>query len=54
MHETQHQVKWNINVWCGILNGQIIGPYFYDGNLTGKLGTISKIQYTVYESVVMS
>lgn len=43
MHETQHQVRWNINVWCGILNGQIIGPYFYDGNLTGKLGTKSKI-----------
>ena len=43
MHETQHQIRWKINVWCGILNGRIIGPYFYDGNLTGKLGTISKI-----------
>lgn len=37
MNETRHQLRWSINVWCGILNRKIIGPYFYNGNLTGKL-----------------
>jgi hypothetical protein len=26
----------SINVWCGILNNKLIGPYFYDGTLTGE------------------
>ena len=29
------QRPWSVNVWCGIYNGQIIGPYFFDGHLTG-------------------
>lgn len=24
-------------VWCGILDGHIIGPYFFDDNVTGEL-----------------
>ncbi|KZC07790.1 hypothetical protein WN55_09816 [Dufourea novaeangliae] len=24
---------WSVNVWCGLLNGKIIGPYFIDGTL---------------------
>lgn len=31
-----HQRPWSINVWCGIWNDQIIGPYFIDGNLNGE------------------
>lgn len=33
--ETKSQVRWSINVWCGILNNTLIGPYFYEGTLTG-------------------
>ncbi len=29
------QVNWRVNVWCGIRNGSIIGPVFYDGVLGG-------------------
>ncbi|EFN60832.1 hypothetical protein EAG_00064, partial [Camponotus floridanus] len=24
------------NVWCGLLDGCIVGPYFIEGNLTGE------------------
>lgn len=30
-----HQVRWSTNVWCGILGSSLIGPYFFDDNLTG-------------------
>ena len=30
-----NQVKWGINVWCGIIGGNLIGPYFYHHTLTG-------------------
>jgi len=23
-------------VWCGILDGHIVGPHFFDGSVTGK------------------
>lgn len=34
--ETNAQVRWSVNVWCGILNNTLIGPYFYDGTLSGQ------------------
>ena len=27
------QNRWNVMVWCGIVNGYLIGPYFFDGNV---------------------
>lgn len=30
------QVQWGVNVWCGIIGDKIIGPYFFEGNLTGR------------------
>lgn len=30
-----HQHRWSVMVWCGILNGYLIGPYFFEGNVTG-------------------
>jgi len=38
-HWTQHidhQHRWSVNVWCGIVDGQVIGPYFFDGTVTGQ------------------
>lgn len=38
-HWTQHidhQHRWSLNVWCGIVDGQVIGPYFFDGTVTGQ------------------
>jgi len=34
--ETKSQVRWSINVWCGILNNTLIGSYFYTGTLNGE------------------
>lgn len=30
-----HQHQWKLNVWCGILNGYLIGPYFFNENVDG-------------------
>lgn len=34
--EVNYQNRWTVNVWCGILNGKIIGPFFFEGTLTGE------------------
>lgn len=36
MRETNFQHIWGVNVWCGIIDGYLIGPYFYQGTLTGE------------------
>lgn len=36
IRETHFQQVWGVNVWCGIFNGRLIGPYFYEGTLTGE------------------
>ena len=37
LRETNFQHIWGINVWCGIINSQIIGPKFYEGNLNSQI-----------------
>lgn len=37
MREVNHQVRWSVNVWCGVLNDTIIGPYFFNGTLNGVI-----------------
>lgn len=32
-----HQHRWSLNVWAGILDKKIIGPYFFDRNITGEI-----------------
>jgi len=27
------QYQWKVNVWCGILDGQVIGPYFFENDI---------------------
>ncbi|CAI6348722.1 unnamed protein product [Macrosiphum euphorbiae] len=34
--ETNFQTVWGINVWCGLIGGILLGPYFYDGTLSGR------------------
>lgn len=36
LHEVQAQGRWLLNVWCGILSGQIIGPFFFEQTLNGE------------------
>jgi len=36
MNETNRQVRWGINVWCGITDEYLIGPYFFEENLNGN------------------
>lgn len=31
-----HQHRWSINVWSGIVGGRILGPFFFDGPVTGN------------------
>lgn len=49
LREHKHQVRWSVNVWCGIYNGCIVGPYFIDGNLTGKKYTECVLKGVVSE-----
>lgn len=34
--ESNVQSRWSINVWCGLIDEHLVGPYFYEGNLNGK------------------
>lgn len=31
------QRVYTVNVWCGILGDHVIGPHFFEGNLTGEI-----------------
>ncbi|GFY13143.1 uncharacterized protein TNCV_363901 [Trichonephila clavipes] len=32
----RHQVRWSVNVWCGIWKSNLIGPMYFDGPLTSE------------------
>lgn len=34
--ETHKQVCWGVNVWCGIIDEFLVGPYFFEENLNGN------------------
>lgn len=36
VNECNKQIRWGINVWCGIINDRLIGPYFFENNLNGN------------------
>lgn len=36
MRQVDHQNVWSLNVWCGVLGERIIGPFFFEGTLTGE------------------
>lgn len=31
--EVDHQHRWSLMVWCGIVNGYLVGPYFFEANV---------------------
>lgn len=33
MREVDYQHRWSIHVWCGVVGDQIIGPFFFEGNV---------------------
>lgn len=35
MRQVDHQHRWSINVWCGILGDKIIGPFIFNGHVNG-------------------
>ena len=36
-YATRHQVRYSVNVWCGLVGDQLIGPYFFtEGPLNGE------------------
>lgn len=35
--EVRPQVRFQLNVWAGIYNDQILGPHFFNGTLNGEL-----------------
>lgn len=37
MEEVQHQGRWSLNVWCGILGGHIIGPFVFEEHVNGNV-----------------
>lgn len=36
MGQIDNQHRWSLTVWCGIINGYLIGPYFFDGMINGE------------------
>jgi len=39
-HETydkHFQHKFSVNIWCGIINNQLVGPFILEGPLTGEI-----------------
>ena len=36
MRQVEHQNRWSLNVWCGIVEGKILGPHFFDQTLNGE------------------
>ena len=36
MRSVPFQYPWNGNCWCGIVGNHVIGPYFFEGCLTGQ------------------
>lgn len=32
-----HQHRWSLNVWVGIIDNRILGPYFFDRNVNGDV-----------------
>ncbi|CAH0551598.1 unnamed protein product [Brassicogethes aeneus] len=34
IRQTKFQTRFGVNVWCGIVNGYIVGPYLYHEHLT--------------------
>ena len=36
VHPRGPQVRFSFSVWCGLIGSRIVGPFFYDGTLTGE------------------
>jgi len=34
--ENNFQQRFSVNVWCAVLDDQLIGPFILDGRLTGE------------------
>ena len=34
--ESNFQQRFNVNVWCAVLNDQLIGPFILEGHHTGE------------------
>ena len=37
MRTVLFQHPWSVNCWCGIVADHVIGPYFFEGRLTGQV-----------------
>jgi hypothetical protein len=34
--ESNFQLRFSVNVWCAVLDDQLIGPFILEGRLTGE------------------
>ena len=41
MRTVVFQYPWSVNCWSGIVGGHVIGPYFFEGRLTGQVNANS-------------
>lgn len=37
VRQINYQRQWSLNVWGGVLNNKVIGPFFFDGPLNGRM-----------------
>jgi len=38
VRDVQHQGRWSVNVWCGVLGDNVVSPFFFDGKLFHRFG----------------
>jgi hypothetical protein len=50
MTDSHTQVDPRVNVWCGIRNNRLIGPFFYNENLT-SLGYLDLLQTRIFPAI---
>jgi hypothetical protein len=36
VYARDNQRRFSVKVWCGVVGGHVLGPIFYEGNLTGN------------------
>lgn len=51
LKETNFQTVWEINVWCGIIDGQIIEPKVYENTLTGQLLYLESVKNEFFDYI---
>lgn len=51
LRQHNHQVRWSVNVWCGMFRDRIVGPFFFEGTLTAQSYTANILDGAVSDFI---